>query len=93
MRCANCDKTGGEFLKTAYGDFLCEDCWDDYICSDVGKLEYLIGICREDYPADDFDAEFLGEVAVSWMTHYNLLDLPAEEIAAIEEKAKELGLL
>lgn len=93
MRCANCDKTKGEFLKTAYGDFLCEDCWDEYICSDTGKLEYLIGICREDYPMSDFDAEFLGEVARSWMIHYNMLDLTPQERFEIEEKAHELGIL
>lgn len=93
MGCANCDKTRGEFLKTAYGDYLCEDCWDDYICSDAGKLEYLIGICRGDYPAEDFDADFLGSVATSWMTHYNQLELSPEEIMEIEEKAKELKLL
>ena len=93
MRCANCDKVGGEFLKTAYGDYLCEDCWDDYICSETGFVEYMIGICRGDYPASEFDAEFLGEVAKSWMTHYYMLDFTPQQRLEIEEKAKELGLL
>jgi recombinational DNA repair protein (RecF pathway) len=94
MRCANCDKTlGRDFFKTAYGDFLCEDCWDDYICTQAGKLEYLIGICRGDYPADDFDTDFLGEVAVSWMINYNKLDLTPQERSEIEEEARRLGLL
>jgi hypothetical protein len=91
--CANCDEHRKELLKTAYGDFLCEDCWDDYICSEAGKLEYLIGICREDYPASDFDADFLGEVAVSWKRHFNLLDLTPQERFEIEQKAHELGIL
>ena len=47
MRCANCDKIG--VLKTAYGDRLCEDCWDEYICTRAGMLEHLIGICKRDY--------------------------------------------
>lgn len=93
MTCANCDKTRGEFLKTAYGDFLCEDCWDDYICSDTGRLEYLIGICKEDYPMSDFDADFLYEVTKSWKINYNLLNLTPQERFDIEEKARELGLL
>ena len=93
MRCANCDKTGGEFLKTAYGDFLCEDCWDDYICSEAGMLEYLIGICRGDYPAEEFDADFLGAVVKSWMINYNMLDFEPMQIAELEDKARELGLL
>ena len=91
--CANCDTHHKELLKTAYGDFLCVDCWDDYTCTDAGRLEYLIGICKGDYPADDFDADFLGEVAKSWMTHYNMLDLTPSERVEIETKARELGLL
>ncbi len=93
MGCANCGKTRGEFLKTAYGDFLCEDCWDDYICSDAGKLEYLIGICNGELYVEEFDAEFLGEVAKSYRINYNLLDLTAEELTKLEQKAKELGIL
>jgi len=94
MRCANCDKTlGGDSFKTAYGDFLCEDCWDDYICSDVGRLEYLIGICYGDLPVEEFDAEFLGTVAISYMTHYDLLDLTDGQRRELENKAKELGIL
>ena len=93
MRCANCEENKVELLKTAYGDYLCEDCWDDYICSDVGRLEYLIGICNEDYPVADFDADFLGEVAKSWSTHYHMLDFTPSERAKIENKARELGLL
>ena len=93
MGCINCGKTKGEFLKTAYGDFLCEDCWDDYINTDNGRLEYLIGICNGDYPADEFDAEFLGTVVISYMTHYDLLDLTEEQRLELEKKAKELGLL
>jgi hypothetical protein len=93
MRCATCDKSRTELLKTAYGDYICEDCWDEYICSDAGKLEYLIGICREDYPASDFDAEFLGEAAKSFLENKNLLDLTSMELTEIALKAHELGLL
>ena len=91
--CANCDSHRKELLKTAYGDFLCEDCWDDYICSDTGKLEYLIGICNEDYPMSDFDADFLGEVAKSYMINYDKLDLTPTQRFELEEKARNLGIL
>ena len=93
MYCANCNKTGGKLLKTAYGDFLCEDCWDDYICTDAGRLEYLIGICRGDYPVNEFDADFLYEVAKSYRINYEKLDLTAEELTKLEQKAMELGIL
>lgn len=94
MHCANCDKTlGGDSFKTAYGDWLCEDCWDDYICSDVGRLEYLIGICHGELPIEEFDADFLYEVVKSYRINYEKLDLTAQERFDIEQKARELGLL
>ena len=93
MKCVNCEKTSGEFLKTAYGDYLCEDCWDDYICSEVGMLEYFIGICRGDYPTSEFDADFLYEAVKSYRINYEKLDFTAEQLTELEHKAKELGLL
>lgn len=93
MRCANCDKNTGELIKTAYGDWLCEDCWDEYICTDTGRLEYFIGFCREDYHPDEFDADFVGEVIKSWKLNYNMLDLTPQRRFEIEEKARELGLI
>ena len=93
IECINCGKTKGEFFKTAYGDTLCAECWDNYINTDNGRLEYLIGICNGDYPVDEFDAEFLGTVAISYMTHYDLLDFTEEQRLKLEEKAKELGIL
>lgn len=93
MICANCDKNTGELLKTAYGDMLCEDCWDDYICSDAGKLEYFIGFCREDYHPDEFDADFVYEAIKSWKINYSVLDFTPQQRFELEEKARELGLL
>ena len=94
MHCANCDKTlGGDSFKTDYGDQLCEDCWDDYICTEAGKLEYLIGICSGDLPVEEFDADFLGEVAKSYRVNFDKLELTSEQKAALEEKALELGIL
>lgn len=93
MRCANCEEKRTELLRTAYGDFICEDCWDDYICSEAGKLEYLIGICSSELPVEEFDADFLGSVAKSYMINHDKLELTREQKAALEEKAIELGLL
>ena len=92
MCCAKCDKTTGEFLKTAYGDWLCEDCWDEYICSEAGRLEYFLGFCREDYHPDEFDADFVYEAVKSWKLNFNMLDFTPQQIAEIETKAKELGI-
>lgn len=66
VRCNKCNKALGEYLLTAYGDAICEDCWDKYIMTDEGKIEFLLGICLGDYPAADFDDEFLLEVVASW---------------------------
>ena len=95
MCCENCDRIDGElsFYKTAYGDNLCEDCWDDYICTDAGMLEYFIGICKGDYPAEEFDADFLGSAVRSYQNNCNKLDLTEAQKFELENKAKELGLL
>lgn len=91
--CATCDTHHKELLKTVYGDFICADCWDDYITSDEGRLEYLVGICQGDYPMSDFDSDFLGEVAVSWKKHANKTILSEYKIAAITLNAYNKGLL
>lgn len=91
--CERCGKTHAEFFTTAYGTCLCEDCWDEYICSDKGKVEYLIGIIRGDYPMEYYDADFLGEVAASWNENKGMLFMSVDDIFAIEDKAKAIGLL
>lgn len=94
MCCAGCCvKLGGDSFKTAYGDWLCEDCWDEYVCSDAGKVEYLIGICHGFLPLKEFDADFLGEVAISYRQNRDKLNLSAEQLTEIEQKAVALGIL
>ena len=93
MCCAVCDASHKELLKTAYGKYICGDCWDDYICTDRGRLEYLIGICNEDYPMSDFDADFLGQVVESWKIYGPATVLSNLELSEIENKARKLGLL
>jgi hypothetical protein len=93
MRCAHCDKLGDDLIKTACGDWLCEDCWDDYICTDTGRLEYFIGFCRGDYHPDEFDADFVYEAVKSYKLNHNLLNFTAEQLVEFENKAKELGIL
>jgi hypothetical protein len=93
VRCNKCNKALGEYLLTAYGDAICEDCWDEYVCSREGKLEYLIGICRGDYPATDFDDEFLLEAVESWNENKNLVALPKQLFTLAEINAQVLGKL
>lgn len=93
MGCAYCNKTHGEFLQTAYGYYLCENCWDEYINTDAGRIEYLIGICNGELPIEEFDADFLCEVAKSWRTHSRQLIRGSQYALEIENKAKELGIL
>ena len=91
--CEHCGKDLISGLHTIYNEDVCEDCWDDYICTDMGKIEYLIGICRGDLSLHEFDADFLGEVMVSWKLNKNLTNLSEAEKVKIEETAEELGLI
>jgi DNA-directed RNA polymerase subunit RPC12/RpoP len=92
--CAKCGKSlEGEFFKTAYGENRCEACYDDYLMTDKGKVEYFIGICNEDYPMSDFDADFLGHVATCWKKYRVMLDMKIADVLQYEAKAENLGLL
>lgn len=93
QQCRKCGKETNNIFTTAYGEKRCENCWDDYLMTDKGKVEYLIGICNKDYPMSDFDADFLGWVSVCWKKYRNELDMKMSEINRIETKARELGLL
>ena len=91
--CANCGIHSSELLTTVYGDIICEDCWDEYINTEAGKLEYLVGICNGDYTVDEFDADFLCEVAKSWKKHFLMLELTPVERFELSVKAHSLGIL
>ena len=91
-----CDKCGKPLIEgfhTAYGGYRCEDCWDDYLMTDYGKVEYFIGICRGEYPMSDFDADFLGWVVFCWKSYRSDLNLYLSEIHQLEAKARAIGLL
>lgn len=89
--CLECNKPNPEF-KNAYGENLCEDCWDEYINSDRGKVEYFLNITNGNAKLCNFDADFLGTVVISWKEHKHLLDLSEEEIAEAEEIAMHLQI-
>lgn len=93
-RCFKCNKPlTGEFFKTAYGEELCEDCMYDYMTTDRGKVEYIIGLANGDFSMSDFDADFLGWISVCWTRYRDELNMTLSEIRAIEEKAMDLGIL
>ena len=91
--CEKCGKKTYDLLTTVYGDIRCEDCWDDYLMTDRGKVEYFVGICREDYPMSDYDDDFLGRISSCWKQYCSEVALPPSEIRKIVAKAKTLGLL
>ena len=83
----------GKKFHTAYGELLCPDCYDDYLFTDEGKVEYVIGIVSGDYPMDYFDADFLGEIGAQWNKHKKYFELSSDVIEDIEKRARFIGLL
>lgn len=93
-RCTKCSKIlDKEFFKTLYGEVRCADCYDDYLMTDKGKVEYLIGLASGELELKDYDADFLGHVSVCWRKYKDELNLPLCFIKEVEEKACELGIL
>ena len=91
-RCDKCLAPSFDRILTAYGALLCEECWDEYICTPEGKVEYLIGIAKADYPASEFTADFICYAIFQWYKNIKQLDISDEEIREIENKLKQIKL-
>lgn len=83
----------GDFYDTVYGHRYCDMCYDEYLFSDMGKLEYLASLVRGEMSPSSLDAETLGEIAVAWKHYHHLLEVTPEELAAFKAKMQELNLL
>lgn len=92
MLCVKCGKPLGTHTITAYGEVRCENCYDDYLMTDKGKVEYFIGICTGELPIADYDADFLGHVSACWQKYRDQLDMTIAEIRLLEAQAKDLGI-
>lgn len=75
-----------------YGDFFAEREYDDYLMTERGKAEYLYSIVMGLCKVEDFDADFLGEVAMSWKKHRSEFIFPQWYIKKLEEDAKRLNI-
>ena len=95
LRCSECmTKVGAlEYTENVYGDVLCDDCWDEYINSDRGKIEYFVSIVNDEEDIRAFDADMLGAIAVSWKRNKHRTEFSKETIERFEKKATEVGLL
>lgn len=94
MLCVKCGKPLGNYITTAYGEVRCEDCYDDYLMTDKGKVEYFIGLCTGELNIEDYDADFLGHVSVCWKKYRaEILPLTLGEIRLLEAQAEVLGIL
>lgn len=93
VQCIKCERPVEKPWLTAYGEHLCENCWDGHLMTDRGKVEYFLGICNNEYSMDCFDADFLGHVVACWREYRDKLNMTKFKINEIEQKAKALGLL
>lgn len=91
--CSKCGKPTTEKLVSIYGEQLCEDCWDEYLFTDEGKVEYIVSIVYRNCKLSDFDADFLGFAAIQWYKNKDRFKLPEQDINLIESCAKILGIL
>lgn len=88
--CDSCSYETRTINKTLYGEYLCDECWYDYLCTDRGRAEYFVGIAVGDYTAWEFDAEFLGEMITQWYKHKHLFKISESLINIYEMLIFEL---
>lgn len=89
IHCEDCGKAIAITYNTVYGDTLCEDCWDEYICTDRGSIEYFMNIAKDEIPAGEFDADFLCRVMKNWELQKATLATLGFDIEALENKFVE----
>ena len=98
MAIENCSKCYREFdyndlQMTAFGEQLCDECWEEYLLTDKGTVEYMIGFAYGQLSPKFFDADFLGHVSTCWKKYCNELTLFKAEIKYIENWAREHELI
>lgn len=89
--CSHCEESNVNVQKNAYGEYLCADCWVDYLTTDKGLVEYYIGIANGTYSKDSFSTDDLADIAASWSNNTNeLKESNTEEwLTYIEAQYKE----
>lgn len=92
-RCDICNKLDNELLLSMYGALLCGNCWDNYLRTPEGKVEYIFGIVNDYHPKEEFDEDFLVFAAFQWHKNRQYFDISDEELTYVEARAKVLGLL
>ena len=91
--CRTCTNICRGFSRTAFGTFVCDPCWNDYLESEKGKVELFLGICSGKYFITDFSEELLNEIIISWRKYRSQLSLFKGELNSIEAMAICIGLL
>ena len=89
-----CDKCGRvieaeaepDTFLNAYGVLMCEECYDEYLFTDEGKVEVIIGIATGENNPAEFDADYLGDCICKWTRFRDQLDISDEEILFIEQE-------
>jgi hypothetical protein len=71
--CFECEGSNVNVQKNAYGEYLCTDCWVDYLTTERGLVEYYIGIADGTYSKESFSAADLSKIEAAWSSNCNTL--------------------
>lgn len=88
----DCCKSEAVLYKNAYGQYLCTDCWNDYLTSDRGQVEYMIGVASGEYKRSSFSNEDCTAIQLAWFAYQDELGKTAEELSLIEAAARDAGM-
>lgn len=91
-----CEECGKEtdLDKNAYNKYLCQDCWDEYIHTGTGFVEYAIGLSSGIYKIGAFNDTDKSAIIAAWQANRgNLEKLTDEDKSKIETDCENLGLV
>lgn len=89
----DCCKAETALLKNAYGQYLCTDCWNDYLTTERGQVEYVIGATSGEYKGEAFSHIDRRYITNAWNEHSDELGKTAAELEAIEKAAEDAGII
>jgi hypothetical protein len=90
--CKNNAAHSAKVIQTAYGDYLCEDCWTSYVHSDLGLVEYAISVGKGLTDVNVIPANNILKMRIKWQEQREkLVVLTEDEKLAIEAKWSDLG--
>ena len=88
--CNKCSTTTTVLNKNVFGEYLCDACWNSYLTSEQGLLEYYIGLADGAYKVSAFSTDEKKAIKEAWTKYKDLVERTEDEKSLIEQTVENL---